>query len=51
MAKLKFTQEGGKNSKTAVGMFAKDGEYVKFDGTCDCSGKVSNSLQNFKKLI
>lgn len=27
--------------KTVVGIIAKDGEYVTFHGTCDCSGAVS----------
>ncbi|XP_049855418.1 dynein beta chain, ciliary-like [Schistocerca gregaria] len=40
LARLKFCQEDGKNTKYAEGMFAKDGEYVEFNGQCDCSGKV-----------
>jgi len=38
MAKLKFLDE-----KTAVGMYAKDGEYVKFYGNCKCSGQVKTN--------
>lgn len=38
MAQLKFTKD-----KLAVGMFAKDGEYVEFHGNCDCSGQVNNN--------
>ncbi|PSN32950.1 Dynein beta chain [Blattella germanica] len=40
LAKLKFDQQGGKNTKNATAMWAKDGEFVKFNGICDCSGKV-----------
>jgi len=35
MAKIKFIKD-----KLAVGMYAKDGEYVDFDGNCECSGQV-----------
>lgn len=37
MAKLKMDGD----SKMAVGMWAKDGEYVQFSQKCDCDGKVS----------
>ena len=41
MAKLKFEMDAdGKPTKTAVGMFSKDGEYVDFDSPCDLSGQV-----------
>ncbi|KAJ4427299.1 hypothetical protein ANN_24919, partial [Periplaneta americana] len=40
ISKLQFEQSGGKNTKNANAMWAKDGEFVKFDGICDCSGKV-----------
>lgn len=36
MAKLKFLED-----KIAVGMYAKDGEYVEFYGICECSGQVN----------
>ena len=36
MAKLKMDGD----SKMAVGMWAKDGEYVQFSQKCDCDGKV-----------
>lgn len=39
MAKLKFKETGP--FKTAVGMQAKDGEYVEFNQECDCTGPVS----------
>jgi len=35
MAKIKFIKD-----KLGVGMYAKDGEYVEFDGNCECSGQV-----------
>lgn len=39
MASLKFiTTEEGK--KVAIGMYAKDGEYVKFNHPCNCWGPV-----------
>ncbi|XP_037074053.1 dynein beta chain, ciliary-like [Pollicipes pollicipes] len=41
MAKLKFKEEGG---TVAVGMFAKDGEYVDFDEDIDCVGPVEQWL-------
>jgi len=37
MAKIKFIKD-----KLGVGMYAKDGEYVEFDGICECSGQVKN---------
>ena len=37
MARLKFREEGG---TVAVGMWAKDGEYVEFDTAIDCVGPV-----------
>uniref|UniRef100_A0A1B6BXH8 Dynein beta chain, ciliary-like n=1 Tax=Clastoptera arizonana TaxID=38151 RepID=A0A1B6BXH8_9HEMI len=47
IAKLKFhTDQNNKNTKTARGMFAKDGEYVEFNSNCDCSGQVEKWLNN-----
>ncbi|RZC39341.1 MT, DHC N2, AAA 7, DHC N1 and/or AAA 9 domain containing protein [Asbolus verrucosus] len=41
LAKLKFVQEGGKNSKRAFGMISKENEeHVQFSQICDCTGKV-----------
>ena len=37
MAKINFIKD-----KLGVGMYAKDGEYVQFDGNCECSGQVKN---------
>ena len=35
------TQDGDDNdTKTALAMYAKDGEYVEFPGPCDCNGQV-----------
>lgn len=45
IAKLLFVQEGGKNTKMARGMIAKDfDETVRFNSICDCNGKVENWL-------
>ena len=40
MASLKFEQADDKDTKMAVGMFSKDGEYVDFAQKCDCDGQV-----------
>lgn len=41
LAKLKFVQEGGRDSKKAKEMGSKENdEYVPFSYTCDCGGKV-----------
>ena len=31
----------GQPTKTALGMYSKDGEYVDFDKPCECAGQVS----------
>ena len=42
MAKLKFKDDDeGNATKEALGMYSKEGEYVEFDKTCDCSGQVN----------
>lgn len=41
MAKMKF-KEG--ESKTGLGMYSKEDEYVTFNETCDCSGQVETWL-------
>lgn len=44
MAKLKFKQDDkGNNTKVALGMYSKDGEYVDLDQECDLGGQVSLS--------
>ncbi|XP_014471080.1 PREDICTED: dynein beta chain, ciliary-like [Dinoponera quadriceps] len=40
LASLTWKMEGGKATKHANGMIAKDGEEMAIYGTCDCSGKV-----------
>jgi len=41
MAKLKFKQDDkGNNTKVALGMHSKDGEYVDLDKECDLGGQV-----------
>lgn len=42
MAQLKFSKE-----KTAVGMYAKDGEYVVFSGNCECTGQVKLMINHY----
>ncbi|XP_071797739.1 dynein beta chain, ciliary isoform X1 [Asterias amurensis] len=40
-AKLKFKQDDDDNdTKEALGMYSKEGEYVEFDSPCECSGQV-----------
>uniref|UniRef100_A0A8B9JC40 Uncharacterized protein n=1 Tax=Astyanax mexicanus TaxID=7994 RepID=A0A8B9JC40_ASTMX len=44
-AKMKFeTDADGKPSKTGIGMFSKEEEYVPFNEPCDCTGQT---LYNF----
>nr|XP_061808009.1 dynein axonemal heavy chain 9-like isoform X2 [Nerophis lumbriciformis] len=41
MAKMQFQPDGnGKLSKTGMGMYSKEEEYVPFNQSCDCSGQV-----------
>lgn len=48
MAKLKFVDDAdGNPTKEAAGMYSKEGEYVDFDKSCDCSGQVKKSSVNF----
>lgn len=42
MAQLKFSKD-----KLAVGMYAKDGEYIEFYQNCDCTGQVNNKNNIF----
>ena len=52
MAKLKFKEDDeGNPTKEALGLYSKEGEYVDFDKTCDCSGQVKWFFQNFTKKI
>lgn len=41
MAKIKFIKD-----KLGVGMYAKDGEYVEFNGNCECSGQVKRTINH-----
>jgi len=40
MAKLRFRQEDGHDTKIALHMSSKDGEEVKLSKPCDCDGQV-----------
>jgi len=42
IASLDFIDSKTTEKKVAAGMHAKDGEYVKFNEECDCSGPVSS---------
>ncbi|XP_071954573.1 dynein beta chain, ciliary-like [Antedon mediterranea] len=50
MAKLKFEQDDeGNDTKTALGMYSKEGEYAEFTQPCECTGQVEawlNKLQD-----
>ncbi|XP_078035559.1 dynein beta chain, ciliary-like isoform X9 [Augochlora pura] len=46
IANLSWKMDGGKPTKTALVMVAKDGEHMPIHGPCDCSGKVENWLNN-----
>lgn len=45
MAKLRFIESDNPDQKVSLGMIAKDGEFVPFHGTCDCTGPVSVFVQ------
>lgn len=41
MASLRFVQDDeGNDTKSALAMFAKDGEEVPLESECDCNGQV-----------
>jgi hypothetical protein len=42
---------GEKNTKNAIAMWAKDGEYVNFSGACDCTGKVSANISGIQAFL
>lgn len=44
MADLKFEMENDEPTKMAIGMYAKDGEYIAFPEQCDCNGQVTSLL-------
>lgn len=44
MAKMQFQLDASQNpTKTSLGMYSKEEEYVAFSEACDCSGQVSGS--------
>lgn len=45
MSRLKFVPGEVEGTQSALGMFAKDGEYVEFNHDCDCSGPVTRLQQ------
>lgn len=51
MAKLKFENDSqGEPTKTALGMWSKDGEYVTFDNPCECLGQVRMHVHLYVQL-
>ncbi|KAI8438867.1 hypothetical protein MSG28_011209 [Choristoneura fumiferana] len=51
IAKLKFIEAEDKPGKIASGMIAKDGEYVPFHGSCDCTGPVEVWLNRLQDIM
>lgn len=51
IASLEFIDLKTSEKKIASGMHAKDGEYVKFNEDCDCSGPVSIFMSYYYHLI
>lgn len=52
LSRVKFEADGeGNPTKTAVGMYSKEEEYVPFDHPCDCSGQVTHPAFSFLPLI
>lgn len=44
MAKMRFEADGEESpSKTGLGMYSKEEEYVPFNQPCDCTGQVKHS--------
>lgn len=43
IASLNFADSKNEEKKVALGMLAKDGEYVKFNEDCNCNGPVSKN--------
>lgn len=44
MAKMQFQLDASeKPTKTSLGMYSKEGEYVAFSEPCDCSGQVTRA--------
>ncbi|RZF49077.1 hypothetical protein LSTR_LSTR008363 [Laodelphax striatellus] len=51
IARLKFVPGEVEGTQTALGMFAKDGEYVEFNHDSDCSGPVEVWLNRLQKAM
>ncbi|XP_075210990.1 dynein heavy chain at 93AB [Lycorma delicatula] len=51
MARLKFVPGEVEGTQSALGMFAKDGEYVEFSHDCDCSGPVEVWLNRLQQAM
>ncbi|XP_045488493.1 dynein beta chain, ciliary [Pieris rapae] len=51
IAKLRFGDNDKPEEKIAAGMIAKDGEYVPFHGSCDCSGPVEIWLNRLQDIM
>uniref|UniRef100_H2YYB5 AAA+ ATPase domain-containing protein n=1 Tax=Ciona savignyi TaxID=51511 RepID=H2YYB5_CIOSA len=52
MAQLKFKpDDSGNPTKTALGMFSKEKEYVEFDTPCECVGPVETWLNTLMEIM
>ncbi|CAH0405196.1 unnamed protein product [Chilo suppressalis] len=51
IAKLKFAESENPKDKISLGMIAKDGEYVPFHGTADCTGAVEIWLNRIQDIM
>ncbi|XP_050527559.1 dynein beta chain, ciliary isoform X2 [Daktulosphaira vitifoliae] len=51
IASLNFVDSINTEKKVAMGMLAKDGEYVKFNEDCDCNGPVEKWLNRVQILM
>ncbi|XP_049878702.1 dynein beta chain, ciliary [Pectinophora gossypiella] len=51
IAKLKFIESENTAEKVSSGMIAKDGEYVPFHGSCDCTGAVEIWLNRLQDIM
>jgi dynein heavy chain len=51
MKTMKFEESGSRPYKTAVGMYAKDGEYVPFLTSFVCNGAVENYLCDLERKM
>ena len=52
MARLKFKEDSdGRPTKTALGMYSKEGEYVNFNEPCECVGQVELWLNKLMETM